>query len=1197
MDEGRPREIRVFVSSTFLDMQGERDQLVKQVFPALRRACEAKGVALTEVDLRWGITNEQKELGAVLPLCLELVDQCHPYFIGLLGERYGWVPEDLSGLEERGHAWVGSRSGRSATELEIEYAALRHPTPLPGAYFYFRDPAFAESLPQPERWRYEEGSATAREALAALKQRIRDSGAPVREPYRDPAELGRLVAADFTVLLERLFPADAAPMFDDAEQRLQAVFAERLAQDVLGRNAELDQIDAVLDHPGGAMVIVGEPGAGKSALLAGWAARRRAARPAELVLEHHIGATENGASSHAVTRALLVALDHASDLAASPPADSGELRLAFATTLRAAAADRVVVLAIDALERLEDDLEGSELDWLPDDLPPSVRLLFAVEPGSSHAEIARRRWPVMVLAPLPEEVRAELLTRNLSRHAKALDTDRTQRIAHAPAAGNPLFLTTLADELRLWGDHDTLDERIGYFLGAKDVDDLYQRVLARYEADYEEGRPGLVGEALTCLWASLAGLSEAELRDLLGQDGEPLAHLSWAVLRNAAAGALVSRDGLVDLGSQALRRAVESRYLADEAARRAAHVRIADHFRDRPAGPRRTVELPWQLAQAADWRALNLLLSDLRFLADAWALAGERVRLSWAAIEHGSAYRLADAYRPVVRRPAAYLGPERGLTALGELLAAAGETGAALSVAQHLAAAARARRSPEELFHALRRLGAVHMSRGEYDLAEAQHLACEALLDKVASPSARAALFGDRAVALTKRGEPRQAAALYEQQQELLERLGDYGELARARTNQAVMLRRTGDNAGAQILHEQAAAVSRATGDRAARGLLLGNQAVALLAQGRLDEAEDLLREQERIARSLNDRASLQLCLGNLAGIAVRRGRHGEVERLSEERERLCREIGDRPGLCAALGDRGVAATALGKTDAALALHVEEEGLCREMDLPADLQRSLHNQAVIHIGRGSLPRAMTLSQEQERVCRAAALKDGLQQALALQGLIHRLGGRLAAARSLALERERLCLELGDRVALQDTLGQQAVILLTEDAPENLPLAETLLLEQEAICRELDLRGGLQQVLGNRASLETRRGRSEKALALHAEEEGLCRALGLKDALQTSLGNQANILAGQRRFAEAAARFDEQIRLCREIGAVQGLVAALTNQAMMIAEDLQRPADALPLIEEACGLCDRPGLEQLLSQIEPARDYIRTIAAS
>src|SRR5690348_1219615 len=90
------RVIRVFVSSTFRDMHEERDVLVKRVFPQLRKLCEERAVTWAEVDLRWGITTEQVAEGQVLPVCLEEIRRCRPYFIGLLGERYGSVPERKS---------------------------------------------------------------------------------------------------------------------------------------------------------------------------------------------------------------------------------------------------------------------------------------------------------------------------------------------------------------------------------------------------------------------------------------------------------------------------------------------------------------------------------------------------------------------------------------------------------------------------------------------------------------------------------------------------------------------------------------------------------------------------------------------------------------------------------------------------------------------------------------------------------------------------------------------------------------------------------------------------------------------------------------------------------------------------------------------------------------------------------------------
>ncbi len=46
------RLVRVFISSTFRDFIEERDELVKKVFPELRRGCRKRFVEVLEVDLR-----------------------------------------------------------------------------------------------------------------------------------------------------------------------------------------------------------------------------------------------------------------------------------------------------------------------------------------------------------------------------------------------------------------------------------------------------------------------------------------------------------------------------------------------------------------------------------------------------------------------------------------------------------------------------------------------------------------------------------------------------------------------------------------------------------------------------------------------------------------------------------------------------------------------------------------------------------------------------------------------------------------------------------------------------------------------------------------------------------------------------------------------------------------------------------------
>src|SRR4051812_37779855 len=60
------RTIRLFVSSTFVDMQEERRTLQEDVFPIVRRFLWERGINFVYVDLRWGVTREEVERGDVL---------------------------------------------------------------------------------------------------------------------------------------------------------------------------------------------------------------------------------------------------------------------------------------------------------------------------------------------------------------------------------------------------------------------------------------------------------------------------------------------------------------------------------------------------------------------------------------------------------------------------------------------------------------------------------------------------------------------------------------------------------------------------------------------------------------------------------------------------------------------------------------------------------------------------------------------------------------------------------------------------------------------------------------------------------------------------------------------------------------------------------------------------------------------------
>ncbi|MBN2157295.1 MAG: DUF4062 domain-containing protein [Candidatus Lokiarchaeota archaeon] len=88
---------RVFVSSTFKDMEAERNYLQKFVFPRLKHICKSYGFEFQAVDLRWGIDEEASIDQNGVKICLDELKRCQevsprPNLIVLLGERYGWTP-------------------------------------------------------------------------------------------------------------------------------------------------------------------------------------------------------------------------------------------------------------------------------------------------------------------------------------------------------------------------------------------------------------------------------------------------------------------------------------------------------------------------------------------------------------------------------------------------------------------------------------------------------------------------------------------------------------------------------------------------------------------------------------------------------------------------------------------------------------------------------------------------------------------------------------------------------------------------------------------------------------------------------------------------------------------------------------------------------------------------------------------------
>ena len=80
-----PGVCRVFFSSPFNGMEGEREEFTRKYWPRLQSLCHSRGLQFVAVDMRWGITTEQADNAETVNICLKEIDRSD-VFVGFFGQ-------------------------------------------------------------------------------------------------------------------------------------------------------------------------------------------------------------------------------------------------------------------------------------------------------------------------------------------------------------------------------------------------------------------------------------------------------------------------------------------------------------------------------------------------------------------------------------------------------------------------------------------------------------------------------------------------------------------------------------------------------------------------------------------------------------------------------------------------------------------------------------------------------------------------------------------------------------------------------------------------------------------------------------------------------------------------------------------------------------------------------------------------------
>ncbi|BBM84301.1 DUF4062 domain-containing protein [Candidatus Uabimicrobium amorphum] len=565
--------LKVFVSSTFLDLELERDRL-HQIFEKIEQKILHKRLTICSYDLRW---RDRSSTEHVVDWCIRMVEQCD-YFIAILGNRYGWIPE-------KGVDGKQNKEGYSVTEMEIRKAL--------------------EIIPKERRFfcftQGEEKSGDNVAATTKLKQFIQNEGETVFH-CDNVAELLDNVTSHFQKVVNSEYPN--APQSEE-QQSYRDILRNFLAEKVhrfCGRKEYLRSLHEFVDANDrqNYLCIEAVAGTGKSALLAKFICERGGTKIP--IVAHFMGMGRDSRQISGIVHNIAEQLK-VWNILKEVPSDLESLQLAVKKSLEAYT--QPLILIVDGLDEVADN--GRDLLWLPRSLPQNIRIILSSRPADTLDRV--QDFPFVTtkqLMPLSMNETNEIIEIFSQKHRLNFSTD-DKELLRKRASGNPLYLKVALEEVATSG--------IAVGQLAVSIEALFEQVLERLEKDFSTKFPSLQSPAAAMIQTYLGliaagenGVLEKEVKDILSV-GDDFVMLARKSLRTF----VVQRQNFLNFFHPQFELAIKMRL--GKSGMRNCHKKMAAYLHKKGHEYYRTLEeLPFQLQWAEEYEQLLEVLTQFDFL-------------------------------------------------------------------------------------------------------------------------------------------------------------------------------------------------------------------------------------------------------------------------------------------------------------------------------------------------------------------------------------------------------------------------------------------------------------------------------------------------------------------------------------------------------------------------------------------------------
>lgn len=278
------KSISIFVSSTFNDMQSERDLIREKIAPEIEKYINKFGYSIEFIDLRWGINtqsiDENEANKKILRTCFSEIKKTKPFFIALVGERYGWIPDKedvLAAFQSEGIQTDSSDTEKSITELEIACATKLY-AQKDRCFFYFRDKIdYGDDLTAKNTF---VSDSTQQKKISQLKKSINDKYDGQIRNYSASWDQSKQRIVGLNKFEEQLYNDLLVAINDELknvvkpdnsiEESINITDSAIVTMSGMfsGRQSVLNNIQSFLHSNSQLMCLVGESGCGKSSVLA-----------------------------------------------------------------------------------------------------------------------------------------------------------------------------------------------------------------------------------------------------------------------------------------------------------------------------------------------------------------------------------------------------------------------------------------------------------------------------------------------------------------------------------------------------------------------------------------------------------------------------------------------------------------------------------------------------------------------------------------------------------------------------------------------------------------------------------------------------------------------------------------------------------------------------------------------------------------